>query len=143
MIDKQESRYTFQESPFCSARLSSPCSLSVWFSFIFPFSLHTVSFMQIGTVWPCLGLVERKATSKAPSFCCWGRNHIGAADHSGSLFIWRGGRPTNIPTSSRGPAELNQLQVIVWMDTILHHLATMVETIFCWYLQGNHHVRVS
>ena len=27
--------------------------------------------------------------------------------------------------------------IILWMDEILHHLETMVETIVCWYLQGN------
>ena len=26
---------------------------------------------------------------------------------------------------------------LLWMDKILHHLATMVETIVCWYLQDN------
>ena len=34
-------------------------------------------------------------------------------------------------------------QTILWMDKILHHFETMVETVVCWYLQGNHHSRVS
>ena len=27
--------------------------------------------------------------------------------------------------------------LILWMDEILHHFETMVETLVCWYLQGN------
>ena len=31
---------------------------------------------------------------------------------------------------------------ILWMDEILHHFEAW-ETIICWYLQENHHSRVS
>ena len=32
--------------------------------------------------------------------------------------------------------------MILWMDEFLYHFETMVDTIICWHVQGNH-VRVS
>ena len=32
---------------------------------------------------------------------------------------------------------------LLWMDEILHHFKTMVETTVGWYLHGNHPSRVS
>ena len=53
---------------------------------------------------------------------------------------------------SRGYLKIRNLQAetaalwfpsILWMDKIPHHFEAMVETSVRWYLQGNHHCRVS
>ena len=41
------------------------------------------------------------------------------------------------------PAKGSTGAPLLLMDTILHHFETMVETIVCWYAQGNQHSRPS
>ena len=83
---------------------------------------HISMFFKVGKHSWVLGHVAQKQFEGPPMFlfsCVQSCAKLGGP-----------GYPILEDTCTRSP--------ILLMDEILHHLETMVETIVCWYLQGNH-----